>query len=236
MLLQATLNGPYSRRSHPALPVTVQELAYAARLCVAEGAGAIHLHPRDVAGWERLEAAVVDPVVAAVKDASGVPVGVSLGAWIEPDVDRRAELVRSWSEPDYALVDFGDPGADRVMEACLEAGVDVEAAVSTVPDVESLMRSGLGGLALRVLIDPAGDSPTDALAAAADIHAVLDRNGLRVPRMQFGAGHASWTLVTDAIRRGYDTRVGLEDTVYEPDGEATVGNATLIRTAARLVA
>jgi uncharacterized protein (DUF849 family) len=41
----------------------------------------------------------------------------------------------------------------------------------------------------------------------------------------------TWVLLTDAIRRGVDTRVGLEDTVYEPNGERTSGNAALVRAA-----
>jgi hypothetical protein len=32
-------------------------------------------------------------------------------------------------------------------------------------------------------------------------------------------------------RRGIDTRVGLEDTVLEPNGERTTGNAALVRAA-----
>src|SRR5256885_9450243 len=131
MLLQATLNGPYSTSNHPAIPVSAQELAYVARIGVAEGARVIHLHPRDMDGAERLDAPVVDHVVTVVKDACGVPVGVGTGPWIEPDLDRCVEQILSWRAPDYALVDFGDPGAAMIMEACLEAGIGVEAGVGT---------------------------------------------------------------------------------------------------------
>jgi uncharacterized protein (DUF849 family) len=41
-------------------------------------------------------------------------------------------------------------------------------------------------------------------------------------------------LVADAVRRGLDTRVGLEDTVLEPDGRPTAGNAALIGAARTL--
>ena len=71
MLLQAALNGPFGKDVHPALPVSAAELARDAAACVAAGAHAIHLHPRDADGAERLEAHVVDAVVAAVRDAAG---------------------------------------------------------------------------------------------------------------------------------------------------------------------
>ena len=41
-------------------------------------------------------------------------------------------------------------------------------------------------------------------------------------------------LITDAIQRGLDTRVGLEDTLLDPDGRPTTGNEALVRAAREL--
>ena len=41
-------------------------------------------------------------------------------------------------------------------------------------------------------------------------------------------------LIHDAIRRGVDTRVGLEDTFFDPDGQRTAGNAALVQAAREL--
>jgi len=41
-------------------------------------------------------------------------------------------------------------------------------------------------------------------------------------------------LITDAIQRGLDTRVGLEDTLHDPDGRRTAGNEALVRAAREL--
>src|SRR5437867_1398588 len=84
---------------------------------VRAGAGAIHLHPRDPQGRERLDAEIVDEVVIRVREACGVPVGVTTGAWIEPDPERRVELVRAWRAPDYTSVNLSEPGATEVMQA-----------------------------------------------------------------------------------------------------------------------
>ena len=96
MLLQAALNGDLTKAAHPAVPLSIEELARDAAVCVRAGAGAIHLHPRDPQGRERLDAEIVDEVIRKVREACGVPVGVTTGAWIEPDPERRVELVRAW--------------------------------------------------------------------------------------------------------------------------------------------
>jgi beta-keto acid cleavage enzyme len=66
-----------------------------------------------------------------------------------------------------------------------------------------------------------------------DIHGILDEFGMTVPRLQHGDGDVTWTLLEDAIRRGVDTRVGFEDTLYGPNGARASGNAALVRGGAR---
>lgn len=234
VLLQATLNGDLTKAAHPAVPVTVEELARDAAACVQAGAHAIHLHPRDSEGRERLDAGVVDEVVVKVRDACEVPVGVTTGAWIEPDLERRLKLVRAWRAPDYTSVNLSEPGATEIMKTLIQAGVGIEAGVWTAEDAERLAASGLGGLVTRILVEPVEVPADDAVELVEDIHRALDRLGLTAPRLQHGDGEATWVLLTDAIRRGVDTRIGLEDTLYEPNGERTAGNEALVRAARNL--
>ena len=234
MLLQAALNGPFGKDLHPNLPVSEQELARDGAACVAAGAQAIHLHPRDADGAERLDAEVVDAAVAAVRDACGVPVGVSTGAWIEPDLGRRHELIAGWSAPDYASVNLSEDGAAETMRTLLDAGVGIEAGVWSVEDAERLAASGLGDRVTRVLVEPVEVSAGDAVVVVDAIHAALDRLRLTAPRLQHGDGEATWVLLRDAIRRGIDTRIGLEDTDAGPDGIRTAGNEALVRAAREL--
>jgi uncharacterized protein (DUF849 family) len=234
MLLQAALNGPRSRADHPAVPLSADELARDAALCVAAGAGAIHLHPRDADGRERLDASVVDDVAARVRAACGVPVGVSTGAWIEPDLARRLDLVRAWRAADYASVNVSEDGSEDVMAALLDAGVGIEAGVWSVEDAERLAASGLGDRVTRILVEPVDVPATGGVAVVEEIHAALDRLGLTAPRLEHGDGEATWVLIEDAVRRGFDTRVGMEDTLHGPGGEPTAGNAALVRAAREL--
>ena len=233
VLLQACLNGARTKADHPALPVSVDELISDAVACVAAGAGAVHFHPRDASGRESLEPAIVNEVAAAVHDACGVPVCVSTGAWIEPDVARRIALVRAWRAPNLATVNLSEEGATRVMEALVHAGVGIEAGVSVIEDVEVLARSGSLNRVARVLVEPVDVAASEARQVVEEVHSALDDLGFEGPRLQHGDGEATWVLIGDAVRRGIETRVGLEDTSYLPDGELASGNEALVRAARR---
>jgi uncharacterized protein (DUF849 family) len=235
MLLQAALNGDRTKIDHPAVPVSLDELMHDAVACVAAGARAFHLHPRDPEGHERLDAEVVDKVVRSVRNACGVPVGVTTGAWIEPNLQRRLELIRAWRAPDYTSVNISEAGSLEVIETLLQIGIGIEAGVWTVEDAQQLGASGLGNQVTRILVEPGelqvGGSATAALKLVEDIHSMLDRFSLGVPRLQHGDGKVTWVILTDAVRRGIDTRVGLEDTLYQPNGQPAEGNEALVRAA-----
>ena len=233
MLLKACLNGPRAAAEHPALPLTVAALTADAVACVRSGAGAIHMHPRDADGRESLAADVVDPAVRAVRAACGVPVGVATGAWVEPDPERRAALVRGWSEPDFASVNLSEPGAAEVMRALLAAGIGIEAGVWSPEDAERLASSGLADRPLRVLVEVMHGSGDDAAAAARAIDAALDRHGVGAPRLHHGEEQAAWPVLRQGIALGRDLRIGLEDTLVLPDGTPAAGNAELVAVAAR---
>jgi beta-keto acid cleavage enzyme len=175
VLLQATLNGPLAKADHGAVPVTLQELAADASQCVSAGARAFHIHPRDQSGAESLQARVVDRVVLAVREPNGMPVGVTTGEWIEPDLQQRLRLIREWTQPDYASVNLPEPGAVEVMQALLATRVGIEAGVCTVEDAELLVGCGLSGRVTRVMIEPVDVSKLDAVPLVGAIHDVLDQ-------------------------------------------------------------
>jgi uncharacterized protein (DUF849 family) len=236
--LQAALNGDRTKAEHAATPVSVEELARDAAACVVAGACAIHLHPRDLEGRETLDAGIVDEVVTKVREACGVPAGVTTSAEIEPDPERRLGHVRAWQVPDYASVNLSETGATDVMEALIEAGVGIEAGVWTVEDAERLGVSSLSGRVTRILVEPgelqlldSEQRAADAVGLVDDIHRALDRFDLTSPRLQHGDGEVTWVLLIDAVRRGLDTRIGLEDTLLGPNGKRTTGNEALVRAA-----
>ena len=234
MLLQAAINGSRSPAEHPALPVQPYQLAAAAKVCAAAGAGAIHFHVRSQDGRESLAAPDVARAVGAVRTGCrGTPIGISTGAWIEPDPDRRLSLIRCWHAlPDFASVNLREPGAVEIAEELLELGVGVEAGLADAVDAELLVRSLLEDRCLRVLLEPPEPDPAAALRTVAGIEGVLGEyfpDG--TPRLLHGMDATAWPLLRDAARRGYAGRIGLEDTLHRPGGEPAGDNLDLIRAA-----
>lgn len=236
MLIQAALNGSRAPGDHPALPVTPAELAADARSVVDAGAGALHLHVRGGGGEESLTPPDVARTLAAVRRACPrVPVGVSTGAWIEPDLEARLRLLSAWTVlPDFASVNFHESGAARVALLLLERGVGVEAGLSGPEAAEKLVRSGLSSRCLRILLEPSDRAPAVTFWSIDQTEAVLDRAGVDRPRLLHGEDAATWPVLRSACLRGYDTRIGLEDVLVLPDGSVASGNVDLLRTAVRL--
>lgn len=241
MLIKACLNGGTTRAQHHAVPQTPAELAADAAAAVRAGAGAVHLHPRDAVGAETLDPSAVLAAVDAVRAAvPGTPIGVTTGLWAaDGDPGRRMALVAQWAgtvQPDFASVNWSEPGADELAELLGKLGIAVEAGIWSVADAARLADGAVGDHVLRILIEPTDDLPGAAVATAAGIEAALDRHGLTAPRLQHGEGPATWAVLRVAIKLGRDIRVGLEDTTVLPDGRLASGNAELIATAASLVA
>ena len=234
MMLQATLNGLRTKEEHPAVPITGAELRDDASACERAGARCFHIHPRDAQGRERLERPVVDQAVAMVRNGTRWPVGVTSGAWIEPETKRRVREVASWAEPDFASVNLREEGCLDVIRALLGTAIGVEAGLASAEDAERLVQSDLAPRVLRVLIQPNDLPPDDALAVASAIHEVLDHAREEVPRLEHGNGDATWLLLEDAVRRGIDTRIGFEDTLLLPDGATAGSNAELVAAARAL--
>lgn len=229
------MNGARRRGDHPALPTTAAQVAEAAAQSVAAGAGAIHVHVRNAAGDESLDPDDVARTLAALRAAiPGIPVGVSTGAWIMPDTVRRYRTVSAWEHhPDYASVNFDEPGADRLAARLLSRGTGIEAGLSKPMAADRLVRSGLAPRCLRVLIEPQAQQLDDALGTVAEIESLLDAAAVRLPRLLHGIDATAWPFIAEAATRRYDTRIGFEDTLALPDGSLAESNAQLITHARR---
>lgn len=233
MLLQACLNGARARRFHPRLPVTPAAIAEDAAEAVAAGAAELHVHVRDADGRETLAPEWVDATVASLRARlPGTLVGVSTGAWIERDDDRRLAMIASWRAlPDHASVNLSEPGAPAVIEALRRRGVAVEAGLATAADAERLVELGLGPSVLRILVEIEEQGEEEAMAAADAILAILSRAGVGKPILLHGVDRMMWPFVERAARERYSTRVGLEDGAMLPDGTTAPSNAALVAAA-----
>lgn len=232
MFLKACLNGSRTPAQHPALPLTPAALAADARMAVQAGADALHVHPRDAAGRESLLPEPVAAALSAIREACpGVEIGISTGAWIEPDVSRRVALIETWTIlPDFVSVNLSEPGVEQVLGALRKRGVGLEAGIWTPDDARYLL--ALTGVTwLRLLLEPREPDPEGAHASVDAIEDGLRDALPEVPRLLHGTDGAVWALLERAARSGYGGRVGLEDTLYLPDGTRTLDNAALVAAA-----
>lgn len=239
MLLKACLNGARDLAEHLRLSADARVIATEARAAVDAGAGALHVHAKDPAGRDSLAADDVARVVEAVRGACpGVPLGVTTGAWTQPEVSARVAAVSGWSvHPDFASVNWHEDGADEVADALLAKGVGVEAGLWNTRGLERWASSPHRDACLRVLVE-LPDVPADDGADHVDRLALPLVEGVRdvaphLPVLLHGEEASTWPAIDLALSEGLDTRVGLEDTLRMPDGSVAEGNAQLVREVAR---
>ncbi|WP_030812556.1 3-keto-5-aminohexanoate cleavage protein [Streptomyces sp. NRRL F-2799] len=228
-MVQVCPNGSRAAADGAQVPLTPDELARSAAEAVAAGATEVHVHPRTPCGRESLSARVVGPVVEMLRGRAGVPVGVTTGAWAEPDPAERLERVRSWSVlPDFASVNWHEPGAEELAELLLARGVGVEAGIwSGTEGAARFAASPMGPRVLRVLAEVTDTAPATTEASA---HALLASLGTAHgrPVLLHGEDGGAWPVLRLAGRLGLATRIGLEDTLFLPDGERALSNAELV--------
>jgi uncharacterized protein (DUF849 family) len=210
MFLKACINGAR-------LALTPAEIAREGAACLAAGANAIHAHVY-ADGVESLAPDAVDAVVRACD----FPIGISTGAWIR---DRR---VAEWyTLPAFASVNFSEDAALDVARMLFTSGVEIEAGLSDAAAARRYVESGIP--CIRILLEPEEQSLDETMRTVAAMETILE--GIALPRLLHGFDATAWPLLDEALRRGYGTRIGFEDTLLMRDGTSAESNAALVRSA-----
>ncbi len=232
-MLQVCPNGPHGP---PHVPITAEEIVDSVTAAVAAGAHEVHAHPKAPDGTDSLRAEHVDPVVQALRAAHpGVPIGVTTGAWAVRNPADRLEQVAGWtSRPDYASVNWHEDGAAELADLLLDMGIGVEAGIWFVEAADAFRRYPRVSECTRILIEATSADVGTAVADAEAIASVVA--ALPLPVLCHGEGANAWALFRLAVRSGFDSRIGLEDTFVLPDGRKAASNADLVRAAVGLMA
>ncbi|MCQ9177712.1 3-keto-5-aminohexanoate cleavage protein [Streptomyces sp. IBSBF 2953] len=228
-MVQVCLNGTRGAADGAVVPLTPEALAESAAEAVAAGADDVHVHPRTPCGRDSVSPRVVAAALDAIRARVSVPVGVTTGAWAEPDPALRLARVRGWTAlPDHASVNWHEPGAEELAAALMERGVGVEAGIWSGTDAAArFAASPLGPRVLRVLAEV---TDTDGRTAVTTAHALLAELGAAFgrPVLLHGEDGGAWPVLRLAQRLGLATRIGLEDTLCLPDGRQALSNAELV--------
>jgi uncharacterized protein (DUF849 family) len=193
--------------------------------CRDAGAFSVHLHPRAADGTQSLRAADCDVAVRAIRKAAPrLPIGLSSSELIDRDPFARAAAFSSWKVvPDFISVNIWELGWGGLARAALQAGIQIEAGLSSPADAQALAASPFSHRVLRALVEVQGGAD-EARAVAAMIPA-------GITQLWHGFGARTWEVIAAAVSAGVDVRVGLEDTTLLPGNAVARDNAELVSAA-----
>jgi uncharacterized protein (DUF849 family) len=238
-MIKAAINGGRSKTEHAAVPVSPEEQAAAVLECLQAGAGAIHLHVRMASSNSERESLFPEDVAQTLSvvraAAPHAAIGVSTGAWILAEPERFRAIFAWQVLPDFASVNFSEDGAAELAKLFLSRGVGVEAGLIDAGSARAFVASGLVASCLRVLLEPQEQEMDFALQSVGAMKDVLNDAGKLPPMLLHGTEATVWPMMEEAIARGYDLRIGLEDTLTMPDGKTARDNVELISEAVRRV-
>jgi uncharacterized protein (DUF849 family) len=232
--IKACINGARTPDQHPNLPVSPEQLATEAVAAHAAGAKAVHMHPKTPDGVDSLLPDAVDAAVSAVRHAvPGLPLGVTTGFWALPDADARLRAIDGWTVlPDFASVNWHEPGSEDLARLLLSKGLGVEVGIFHAEAAESWAASEIAQHCMRVMIELGPDADVDT---ADDLLSQVFAAGSPAPVLLHGFDESCWPLLEHAGARGVQTRIGMEDTLRLPDGSTAPDNAALVAAAVQLL-
>jgi uncharacterized protein (DUF849 family) len=237
MLIKIALNGARPKKQNKYIPQSLDEIGEEVRLLFENGHKVFHIHCYDEKGNESLKPADVNKLVSLVKGISPeIQIGISSGDWIEPDLAKRKSYIKEWKNiPDFISVNIIEDDAFEISELLISKGVKIEAGLNEKKAAEKLVESGLHKNCFRILIEPEPEKLKEAIDCVNEIEEVLDKNGIEVPRLLHGFNSVAWDILREAKRRGYDSRIGMEDTIYLENGEPIKSNLELIKYAQKIL-
>jgi uncharacterized protein (DUF849 family) len=237
MLLKIALNGARPKIENENIPQAIEEIQKAVDQLFQLGYNVFHIHCYDKKGNESINPEDVLELITTVKKISSkIKIGISTGEWIEPDLTQRVKLIESWTVvPDFVSVNIIEDNVQEVTNALIKKGVTIEAGLSEKKAAEIFVNSNLKEYCERILIEPEEEILEEALVTVSAIESILNQENNKVKILLHGFNSASWGLIREAKRREYDSRIGLEDTIYLENGVKVKNNLELIMAAEKII-
>lgn len=239
-IITAALTGATSTKAdNPALPVTPEEIAAAAKGAWEAGAAIVHLHLRDERERPTADLGIARRTVGLVEESCGALVQLSTGVGLGVPFEERAALVEV--KPRMATLNvcsmtFGsgelrNPPDDvrRLAARMQELGIKPELELYDSGHLDfalQLLDEGLltPPLLLSVVVGVPGGAPPRP-ANLIDTVARLPE-GSSWQAVGIGPSNLQMTAISLAI--GGDARTGMEDTLTVADGAPAASNTQLV--------
>lgn len=237
MLIKIALNGARSKMQNQYMPQSIVEIEKEVKLLFENGNTVFHIHCYDEYGNESLKPDDVNRLVSAVKNISSeIQIGISSGEWIEPDIEKRKSYIRAWENiPDFISVNMIEDHSMQISKLLISKGVKIEAGLNEKKAAEIFVESDLVKDCFRILIEPEPEILISALETINKIENVLDKHDIKIPRLLHGFNSVAWEILKEAKKRGYDSRIGMEDTIYAENGVMVKSNLELIEYAHKIL-
>jgi uncharacterized protein (DUF849 family) len=236
MLLKIALNGARPKSENSSIPQSIEEIIEDVQSIYRVGYHVFHIHCYDKHGNESIEPEDVSALVSSIKRISPqIQIGISTGDWIEPDLDKRIRCIEGWNvAPDFVSVNMIEHDALTISKILMKKGVLIEAGLSEEKAAEIFVKSELDKGCIRILVEPEEEDINGAMKTVTAIEHILNRKNNTLKRLLHGFNSTSWELLKEAQNRGYDGRMGLEDTIYLENGKKVTSNLELIQAAASM--
>lgn len=233
LIVMAAPNGARkTKRDHPNLPITPDEIAAEAKRCVAAGAAVVHIHVRDEAGMHSLDPGRYREAVAAIQDLTGDQVIIQITSeavdTYTPDAQIAAVKAVKPEAVSVALREICPTHDDEAAAFAFfrwmkDEGVWPQFILYDAADAErfkAMMNAAHIPFAHPYCLYVLGRYTPGQISAPADLDpflaAMADAPPHRWAVCAFGRGEAA--CVKQALLRGGDVRVGFENNVMMPDG------------------
>lgn len=236
-MIKAAINGVRSNAYHPRLPFDANTAAQESARCIMDGAGAIHVHVWNRQNQESLAPVDVAQFLTAIRTTCpNIPVGISTGEWIVPNLDERLSCIANWEVlPDFVSLNTDEADFETVAGLLLSKNIGIEAGIFNSGAVQAFAAWGKRDQCLRVLIEPNETTVDAAILNVKQIETILDDAAPQLPRLLHGLDSTTWPMVQLAAERGYSTRIGFEDSAYLPTGQVAEFNDELVLAAAKIM-
>jgi 3-keto-5-aminohexanoate cleavage enzyme len=236
-----------TKADHPALPMTAAELAVEAAACAAAGAGVMHLHVRDAAGGHSLDPGLYREAIAAIRaktpdlivQVTTEAVGRYTPAEQMAVVDELRPQAVSLALRELAPTSDEEPAFAAFLERTRRRGCGVQFVVYSPQEalrLAELARRGVCAEAEPHALFVLGRYSADMRSSPRDL----------LPFLEVWDGGWPWTLcafgalesqcLAGAVALGGHLRVGFENNLLRPDGEAARDNADRVANVAALAA
>lgn len=233
MSIQVAING---NRTEEIVPKTVESIVDSAVSAVRAGATSIHFHPRDNYGNETFIAEFVEAQISGLRKAfKNIPIGISTGEWIEPNIEKRLAQIDSWKIlPDFVSINYDENDCAKVADLVSAKGIKIEVGLNSLEAAIKFTNIHSKGDILRILIEPQESNLDLAIDNSDKISKYIKDCGIDKPFLLHGVGETCWTLVELAFVKNYETRIGFEDILELVNGESAKSNAELVDQALKI--